>query len=52
MATGNGWDKGRVTFHNTLGVPSEAAGDLESVLQGKCLAFLEHFRIDNQFIYR
>lgn len=52
MALASGWDGGRVFYNNTLGVASEAGHDQETVLQNKCLAFLEHFRIDNQFIYR
>ena len=52
MALASGWDSGRVFYNNTLGVASEGGNEQESVLRGKCLAFLEHFRIENQFIYR
>jgi hypothetical protein len=52
MTSTGGWDSGRVYYNNTLNVASDGAGDAENVLQSKCLSFLEHFRIDNQFIYR
>lgn len=52
MATASGWDAGRVWFNNTLGVASASSGESEAATLAKCLAFLEHFRIDNQFIYR
>ena len=52
----SGWDSGRVFYHNTLGVAPRTEGgsnvDSERQFQQKCLALLEQFRIDNQFIYR
>lgn len=60
MATITGWDKGGVYYSDFLsagsGTGSGGAGDVrlatERELQRKCDAFLENFRIDNQFIYR
>lgn len=48
----SGWDRGTVSAANYLGGPSTDAFDLDSTLRRKCDAFLENFRIENQFIYR
>lgn len=51
----SGWDTGNVFYHNTLGItPNADNGNTDSdiIFQQKCLAFLEQFRIENQFIYR
>lgn len=52
-----GWDKGGVYYSDFLSASAtssaaDARSATERELQRKCDAFLENFRIDNQFIYR
>ena len=48
-----GWDRGGVYYADPLNAHQQNQSGLgEAELVRRCGRFLEHFRIDNQFIYR
>lgn len=49
----SGWDRGSIAAANYLGNPNGPGTDEAiALLQRKCSAFFENFRIESQFIYR
>ncbi len=46
----SGWDTGSVYYADLLS--NEIRTDSERILESKCTAFFENFRIENQYIYR
>lgn len=53
MSAATGWDRGGVYYADPLNAHEHNQTSIsEADIERRCGKFLEHFRIDNQFIYR